>query len=57
MVAGDAWYSSRDNLKFLKSKKLRFLIAVAKNRKVSIHGIVCPVARTGNPLARFGNIS
>jgi hypothetical protein len=38
MVSGDAWYSSQDNLKFIKNKELGFLIGVAKNRKVSIDG-------------------
>lgn len=38
MLTGDAWYSSRDNLKFLKNKELGFLMGVAKNRKVSIPG-------------------
>lgn len=38
MVTGDAWYSSRDNLSFLKNKELGFLMGVAKNRKVSING-------------------
>lgn len=35
-VRGDSWYSSRDNLKFLKNKELGFLMGIAKNRKVSI---------------------
>lgn len=34
----DAWYSSRENLKFLKNKDLGFLMGIAKNRKVSIDG-------------------
>jgi uncharacterized protein YlbG (UPF0298 family) len=38
MVTGDAWYSSRENLRFLKNKELGFLMGVAKNRKVSING-------------------
>ncbi|MBD1923693.1 transposase [Microcoleus sp. FACHB-831] len=38
MVTGDAWYSIRENLKFLKEKDLGFLMGIAKNRKVSIPG-------------------
>ena len=37
-VTTDAWYSSRENLRFLKNKGLSFLTGVAKNRKVSING-------------------
>lgn len=37
MVTGDTWYSSRDNLKFLKNKNLGFFMGIAKNRKVSIN--------------------
>ena len=36
MVTGDTWYSSQENLKFLKDKELGFLMGIAKNRKVSI---------------------
>lgn len=36
IVTGDAWYSSRDNLKFLKNQGLGFLMGIAKNRTVSI---------------------
>jgi hypothetical protein len=35
-VTGDSWYSSRENLQFLKNKELGFLMGVAKNRKVCI---------------------
>ncbi len=35
-VTGDSWYSSRENLTFLKNKELGFLMGIAKNRKVSI---------------------
>lgn len=35
-VTGDAWYSSRENLKFLKNQGLGFLMGIAKNRKVSL---------------------
>jgi hypothetical protein len=38
LVTGDAWYSSRGNLRFLKNKDLGFLMGIAKNRKVSIPG-------------------
>ena len=38
LVTTDAWYSSRENLKFLKDKDLGCLMGVAKNRKVSING-------------------
>lgn len=34
LVTGDSWYSSRENLQFLRNKKLGFLMGVAKNRKV-----------------------
>jgi hypothetical protein len=34
-VTGDSWYSSRENLQFLKNKELGFLMGVAKNRKVT----------------------
>jgi len=36
IVTGDAWYSSRENLKFLKKQELGFLFGIAKNRTVSI---------------------
>jgi hypothetical protein len=38
LVTTDAWYSSRENLNFLKNKDLGCLMGVAKNRKVSING-------------------
>ena len=38
MVTTDAWYSSREHLKFLKNKGLGGLMGVAKNRQVSING-------------------
>lgn len=37
-VTTDAWYASRDNLKFIKDRGLGFLTGIAKNRKVSING-------------------
>jgi len=39
MVTSDAWYSSQENLKFLKDKELGLLMGIAKNRKVSVHGV------------------
>lgn len=36
-VTTDAWYASRENLKFLRDKGLGFLVGIAKNRKVSIN--------------------
>jgi hypothetical protein len=38
MITGDAWYSSQENLKFLKKQELGFLMGIAKNRKVSLDG-------------------
>jgi hypothetical protein len=35
-VTGDSWYSSIENLKFLRNEKVGFLFGVAENRKVSI---------------------
>ena len=37
-VTTDAWYASKDNLKFLKDKGLGLMMGVAKNRNVSIDG-------------------
>ena len=37
-VTTDSWYSSRENLKFLKNKDLGFLMGIAKNRSCSING-------------------
>ena len=34
-VTGDCWYSSRENLKFLKHQELGFMMGIAKNRLVS----------------------
>ena len=34
-VTGDSWYSSVENLKFLKIEKVGFLFAIANNRRVS----------------------
>lgn len=39
IVTGDAWYSSWDNLEFLKNRELGFLLGIAKNRKVSLDGL------------------
>lgn len=35
-VTGDSWYSSLENLKFLRDRKVGFLFGIANNRKVSI---------------------
>jgi len=35
-VTGDAWYSSLDNLKFIRKRGLRMFFGVAKDRKVSL---------------------
>lgn len=35
-VTGDSWYSSLENLKFLRHEKVGFLFGIATNRKVSI---------------------
>lgn len=37
-VTTDAWYSSKENLKFLKDKGLSFLTGIAKNRSCSVDG-------------------
>ena len=36
MVTGDAWYSSRQNLKELRNQTLGFVMGIAKNRKVAL---------------------
>ena len=35
-VTGDSWYSSIENLKFLRNEKVGFLFGIANNRQVSI---------------------
>lgn len=35
-ATGDSWYSSIENLKFLRNEKVGFLFAIANNRQVSI---------------------
>lgn len=40
MVTADTWYSSQENLKFLKNQNLGLLMGIAKNRSVSINGTV-----------------
>lgn len=35
-VTGDSWYSSLENLKFLRHEKVGFLFGIATNRKVSL---------------------
>lgn len=43
-VTGDSWYSSLENLKFLRNEKVGFLFGVASNRQVSIErGTSVPV--------------
>ena len=37
-VTTDTWYSSKENLKFLKNKQLGFLTGIAKNRSCSVDG-------------------
>ena len=37
-VTTDAWYSSKDNIKFFKNKGLTFLTGIAKNRSCSVDG-------------------
>lgn len=37
-VTTDAWYSSKDNIKFFKDKELTFLTGIAKNRSCSVDG-------------------
>ena len=37
-VTTDAWYSSKDNIKFFKDKGLTFLTGIAKNRSCSVDG-------------------
>ncbi len=37
-VTTDAWYSSKDNVKFFKGKGLTFLTGIAKNRSCSVDG-------------------
>lgn len=36
IVTADTWYSSKENLKFLRNQKLGFLMGIAKNRQVSL---------------------
>jgi len=36
MITGDSWYSSRENLKFLRNQKVGFMMGIAKNRQVAI---------------------
>lgn len=35
-VTGDSWYSSLENLKFLRNEKVGFLFGIASNRQVSV---------------------
>jgi hypothetical protein len=36
MVTGDSWYSSKENLNFLRTQKLSFMMGIAKNRQVAM---------------------
>jgi hypothetical protein len=36
MVTGDSWYSSRENLNFLRNQELGFMMGIARNRQVAI---------------------
>lgn len=36
MVTGDSWYSSQENLNFLRNQKLGFMMGIAKNRLVAM---------------------
>ena len=36
MVTGDSWYSSKENLKFLRDQKLGFMMGIARNRQVAM---------------------
>jgi hypothetical protein len=36
MVTGDSWYSSKENLNFLRNQKLGFMMGIAKNRQVAM---------------------
>ena len=38
LVTTDAWYGSRENLKFLTDKELGVLMGIAKNRSCDING-------------------
>jgi len=35
-VTGDCWYSSLDNLKFIRKKEINFLFGIESNRRISI---------------------
>lgn len=49
-VTGDSWYSSLENLKFLRDEKVGFLFGVANNRKVSVErGTYLPVKALAIP--------
>ena len=36
IVTGDSWYSSKENLKFLRNQKLGFMMGIAKNRQLAM---------------------
>jgi len=35
MVTGDSWYSSKENLNFLRNQKLSFMMGIGKNRQLA----------------------
>jgi hypothetical protein len=49
-VTGDSWYSSLENLKFLRNEEVSFLFGIADNRNVSLErGKLVPVKRLEIP--------
>jgi len=49
-VTGDSWYSSLENLKFLRNEKVGFLFGVANNRPVSVErGTSVPIGSLDIP--------
>jgi hypothetical protein len=36
IVTGDSWYSTKENLNFLRNQKLGFMMGIAKNRLVAM---------------------
>lgn len=49
-VTGDSWYSSLENLKFLRNEEVSFLFGIADNRNVSLErGTLIPVKRLEIP--------
>ena len=62
MVTADSWYSGVENLRFLKDKGLRFMIALEKNRTVSeqpgehgrVEDVALPESGKATHLRHFG---